>query len=291
MAASPRVKLIGSQSSGFSKWVLFIIVSAVTVTIIVLSWWKISYERQQRFLSDAHRTEMTAQAVKKCGSDARCVRLELLQKEASADNFVRSLQDETADWTFFLLLLGVVTGGVSILGLIWIRASLLAAREANSINAAAIITSERAWVFSRVETHTQLEEYHGEVMQLDIRVVNKNTGKSAAINVHTNIHSSDGDHIDQVMDLLAKESLQSDSSQNGVLLAPGDEYSRPWMWSSHDRFDIQFDGSVRFIVGCVTYETLFDDQKHQTGFVFCIAAPDRSDGPAILVPWSGSFAT
>ncbi|MBY3335512.1 hypothetical protein HFN99_01010 [Rhizobium laguerreae] len=292
MAASPRVRLIGTQSEGFSKWILYGVIVAVVAIIVALTWWKLGYERQQHSIIEAYRTETTAQIVRRCGNDVQCARLEMRRSFGSADAFARSLQDETADWTFLLLLLGIATGGLSILGLIWIRASLLAAREANSINAAAIMTSERAWVFSRVVTEQQLRfEHDDEIAYLDIQIVNKNAGKSAAINVHTNVACSDGDHIHEVMDQLARDSLKFDSSEFGVLLAPGDEYAREWLWADHDDIGIKFNRSVRFIVGCVTYETLFDDEKHQTGFVFSIDAPERMDGPAILRPWAGSFAT
>ncbi|TAY37192.1 hypothetical protein [Rhizobium leguminosarum] len=292
MAASPRVKLIGTRSDGFSKWVLFVTIAAIAATIAAVSWWKLGYERQQNFLIDAYRDDTIEQAVRKCGNDIRCIPLELRRSRGSADAFVRSLQDETADWTFLLLVLGVMTGGISILGLIWIRASLLAAREANNINAAAIMTSERAWVFSTVAPDGEVEYFHdGEVTSLHIKIINRNAGKSAAINVHTNIHSSDLSRVSEVMDLLAKESLQYDSARNGVLLGPGEEYNREWVWTSHDRFEIEFRTAPVLIVGCVTYETLFDDEKHQTGFVYIIGEPTMTGGPPTLRLWSGGFAT
>ncbi|WP_155947798.1 hypothetical protein [Rhizobium sp. 2MFCol3.1] len=292
MAISPRVKLLGESTDGFPKVVLVLTITVVTIAIAALTTWKLSYEKEQREVRDASRSAMVRRVQKQCQLDLECLRQELSGLSAAGDNLAQSLQDETADWTYFILILGVVTGGVSVLGLVWIRASLLAAREANALNAAAIITSERGWVFSTVRPLDVLRlEHDGESSSLHIGITNRNAGKTAAINVHTNVHSSDLHSIPLVMDMLATESLEFDSEHHGTLVPPGESYEREWSWTNYDRFEIEFRSQADFIVGCVTYETLFDDKKHQTGFVYLIEPTDELNGKPILRPWSGGFAT
>ncbi|WP_454700823.1 hypothetical protein [Agrobacterium burrii] len=231
------------------------------------------------------RQEQLSKAFRECSGVQSCITRKLISGTVQ-EQLDSEIQNEIANWTFGLLITAILGAGTSLVGLVWIRASLIAARHANEINSLSISNAERAWVFPDVEPKGYVEyPEDSSVPILEIVTVNRNFGKTAAMNVRTNIGASSLDHIDSVMKSLVAENLSL--TENGILIPPGDSRLREWVWSGDDRFELEM-SDIAFIVGCVAYETMFDNEVHVTGFVYWLSVDDW--GKPVLTPWAGSFA-
>lgn len=275
-----------------SRWgeITATIIALILGSILVFALFsqKQFYEISEGRLRNSLQVKMGDAAFKECKGDAVCINKKLPASFDDKAALDRAIQDEISDWNFGLLIVAVFGSATSVVGLIWIRASLAAAREANEINASAIANSERAWVFQEVERKSWIE-YPDGIPQMEILVKNKNYGKTAAFNVRTHVVSSDIESIDTVMAQLTDHVLHVDHD-DGLLIPPGEVRHRPWMWSGEDSLQVGIDPhKADFIVGCVAYETMFDDETHVSGFVYYIQW--RTDGSFELSPWRGSFAT
>ncbi|MCF6370964.1 hypothetical protein [Rhizobium halophilum] len=220
---------------------------------------------------------------------------------------------EIADWTFGLLLTSMIGVGFSVIGLYWVRETLLAtrgtaeaAREANEITRTSNETSERAWIVSRVKPMSHITLDPDGNWGLPIVIENKNAGKTPALNVSTNVIAASLDEIGGAVSYLRKES-GAHLKINGIMLAPNGVVERRWMFHTTMTNEFYHTSSEipEFIVGCVTYHTIFDEDLHHTIFVYHVSRdtgfevgfvdPKLYDGmppeEVYLWPWTGSYAT
>ena len=181
-----------------------------------------------------------------------------------------------------------IVGAMSgLLGLFWIRQTLLAANRANEISREAFITGERPWIFTEIEADFEADLDEHDIWSLDITIVNKNYGKSVALRVHSNIASCPLGKQKEAIEKLCTVSREQ-VFDDGILLAPGETFRRPWKWTYDPEEWVgklkDYEPVARMIVGCVTYETPFNDGLHQTAFAYVIDAGK-------LAKWSGGFAS
>nr|WP_155755931.1 hypothetical protein [Rhizobium leguminosarum] len=197
-----------------------------------------------------------------------------------------NIQEQTADWTFGTLLVGIVGALSGLLGLFWIRQTLLAANRANEISREAFVTGERAWIFTEIQPDGESEvDEHGN-WNFPIVIVNTNYGKTVGLKVHSNIASCPMGKEREILEKLCEESRRL-PFDDGVLLAPGETFRREWKWGYQPG---EWEGKLkpyeyvaRMLVGCVTYETPFGTGTHQTAFVYIVEGNE-------LKKWSGGFA-
>lgn len=274
------------------SWGFFFSVIAILVAGITIHWLieaKDKFEASQSATANTIFQTRVEKANKQCRGASECYR-SVLRGSDLQDQFDSQIQNEIANWTFGLLIIAVLGACTSVVGLVWIRASLVAARHANDINSMSIANSERAWVFSDVRALGAVNEHMG-VRSLHILVDNKNFGKTAASNVRTNVGAASLDTIDEVMKRLVKVSNTPSPIRQGLLIPPGDLRTREWGWSANMIQGVEINTAldpIEFIVGCVCYETMFDSEVHVSGFVYWIN--DDGLGTVHLVPWAGSFA-
>ena len=274
------------------SWGVLFSVIAIAVAALTIYWLIDAKEKfeasQTATISTIFQTRIE-KARKDCRGASECFR-EILRGSDLQSQFDSQIQNEIANWTFGLLVIAVLGACTSVVGLVWIRASLVAARHANEINSMSIANAERAWVFSDAHADGYLNENHG-VRSLEIRVDNKNFGKTAASNVRTNVGAATLDTIDDVMKRLVEDCSAPSKVKDGLLIPPGEVRVREWVWSSDATQGLEVDtslGPVEFIVGCVCYETMFDSEVHVSGFAYWISVDDWDR--ITLVPWAGSFA-
>lgn len=220
---------------------------------------------------------------------------------------------EIADWTFGMLLTSMIGVSFSVVGLYWVRGTLLAtrgtaeaAREANEITRASLQTSERAWIVSKIKPVGPISVDSDGHWLMPAHIVNSNVGKTPALNVSSNLLVTDSSGIPAAVEKLKQEAL-SNNKGSGILIAPQDGFERRWFIgsSSIEGDNDNHEGIPEFIVGCVTYSTIFDEKIHYTIFVYNVSRntgstsgfvdPELYDGmppeEIYLWPWSGSHAT
>lgn len=205
-----------------------------------------------------------------------------------------STEKEIADWTFGMLLVSLGTAAISLGGLYWVARSIDASRRANELSALAIKTSERPWIIVHVEQAGPYEKTEkGFNIPLDIVYTNK--GNTPALRAHS---WSGGTVYERQKDALrkgiVKYGTKKSGEENGILLAPGQIFRRPW-FVSYDCSDDdigELDGAkiASVVYGAVHYGTNFDEEIHLTAFVF-IVEPARRRGKVTFRPWAGGLAT
>lgn len=275
-----------------SIWGLIITAIAVLFAALTIYWLteaKKAFEASQAATANSIVETRIAKANRDCRGAVDCFQATLRGSDLQ-EQFDSQVQNEIANWTFGLLIIAVLGACTSIVGLVWIRASLVAARHANEINSMAISNAERAWVFSEVHPEGHIQEVDG-IDCINIRVEHKNFGKTAASNVRTNIGAASLDTVDEVMKRLVADNTKPSTAKYGLLIPPGDVRHRAWVWSSDETQGVKIDLSIdkaSFIVGCVSYETMFDTDVHVSGFVYSVNVD--SWGTLKFHPWAGSFA-
>jgi hypothetical protein len=144
---------------------------------------------------------------------------------------------------------------------------LVAAREATAAD-------NRAWITVKLEVNSF--EFQKNVGAFDVKVRVENIGKTPALHVHTHVDVVvDHDFVsisNDVRKLAALNRLKDRSSSR--ILAPNDFYLRPWgptfevnLEEFENRYSREF---YPVIIGCVTYETQFGTELHQTAFAYVV---------------------
>lgn len=273
-----------------SIWGLIITAIAVLVAGLTINWLvevKADFEASQAATANSIIQTRLTKASRECHGAVDCFQATLRGSDLQ-DQFDSQIQNEIANWTFGLLIIAVLGACTSIVGLVWIRASLVAARHANEINSMSISNAERAWVFPDVRPSGYMGEQDG-ARWLPVRVENKNFGKTAASNVRTIVGAASLNTIDEVMSRLVSRNNEPSPVRDGLLIPPGEVRQREWVWSSDASQDLPITSeAVSFVVGCVSYETMFDSEVHVTGFVYSIEIDELER--VTLLPWAGSFA-
>lgn len=218
---------------------------------------------------------------------------------------------EMADWAFGAVAASLASVAFSVVGLFWVKETLVATRltaraavEANEITRSQIETSERAWIVCKVKPVGRIRIEESGHWVMPIVVVNSNVGKTPALHVSTNVIAADMDDLEAAISFI-KSGNRARHRENGIMLAPNDSYERKWGFSSA-MVDPAYQRNFRipdFIVGCVSYSTIFDDDAHSTIFVYHVSrdtGPDAGyvggiyDGmppeEVYLWPWNGSSA-
>lgn len=150
-----------------------------------------------------------------------------------------------------------------------------AAGEQVRIARQAVNANERAWLSVELNSHEGLafERLGGPRLRINLFI--KNIGKTAAMNVHTQVwmFSRATDAPIKGRELAVEQRKTSPTSSR--LLLPQDGYDRPWVVGLHPR-EIREDPLAEdllhpAIFACVTYQTLPDLALHQTAVCYSLS--------------------
>jgi hypothetical protein len=191
-------------------------------------------------------------------------------------------------WSTWILVVEVITSVGVLVILYWIRELYLAAR-AMQLNLLKLRGSaSRPWINVEILADGDLEKRQ-DGSGISINVLYQNVGMSPAIRAHTVVASAPLGHEAEVLAKISKQTRET-GVQLGILLGPGESFSRPWYWSFKvEDWPNEIDRMVaRLVVGCVTYESPLDDELHQTAFAFVV---EETEVGVEFKPWAGSYAT
>jgi hypothetical protein len=274
-----------------------LIVSALTA--LVVSALVLPIRMKLGFLDESSRLDREAKAEAVENVSNLCVRsgspssvtcfARTIDSNISADR-EHLVQVEIANWTFGMLITSIVGLVSGLLGLYWIRDTLKATNRSNEIGREALIVSERAWITSEIIQEADLDVEQDGTWFIEVSIRNTNFGKTPALKVHSNIAAATFGKEREELARICRENL-SFNEDYGIMLAPGQTFSRPWRWHSArvDEGD-EIGNSSKVLVGCITYQTTFDQVQHQTAFVFIVEPDPDVSGKVIFRPWAGSFA-
>lgn len=155
----------------------------------------------------------------------------------------------------------------------WSTAKLWKAGEKQAVlTKQALISSQRAWISISLEADGDLDVTR-QGIQLPVCLHVHNIGRSPALRTHTMMKMVMFSNriSSKLVELTEKEKMPNMTSSRLVL--PDESYDRKWV-PSMSRLEIEKDkiGSDiwPYIIGCVSYQVLGDDEVHQTAFVYSV---------------------
>lgn len=173
--------------------------------------------------------------------------------------------------------------------------------EANGINREAMIADQRPWVSVTVTQVAPITwDSNGANFTFDF--ILENTGKTPAVNARIDMKVF-GDRGVNDIERQRTLSLQAEKSQAfmGVTLFPGktatmristiigqaelDDRKRGWLES----YKKECDWIMPVLIGCVTYDNVFNDVRRQTGFIREILCAIPKDNSVAIGPSVGNI--
>lgn len=210
-------------------------------------------------------------------------RLEIISLTAARRaNYLSYKQAIVGAWS---TVLGFATLGAAALAALYAKASADQARRSADIAQAAFAAGERAWITVEMG---KVEDFYiardggiGAMIALDI----KNIGKTPALNAHTLVDMIlDYSEAPDALAELCKRNLFSDQKSSRMVL-PQQSYTRKWGPNCHPYEVAKQPHGFLFpvIIGCVTYQTLPDNELRQTAFAFALSvSDDKGEGSRLI---------
>lgn len=140
-----------------------------------------------------------------------------------------------------------------------------------------LISEQRAWISFDFFIRSGIE-FHENGADIAVSVINRNIGKTPALEVHTQISPivySSGPNEEFVTSKFQKmaNACRKEEPNYGKLLLPGSSYEREWSITFPNDELCKYKYLPLFIMVCVTYKILHDKELHQTAILYGLILP------------------
>lgn len=188
--------------------------------------------------------------------------------------------------------------GIGVFGALLVFAGLVYTARMTAISRHTLVASARAWMVTNVETDGDFIVDPVSGLGLPIKMLNKNIGKTPALNVRTHVSIVEGwpvmgsDPVQEGFRKLKEANIDVDAVAAARLVIPGESYERLWFASTDRSYRVESLLIFPRLLVLITYNVLHESKPRHTGFVYHISRRGGLiDGIGITVPQSDLVLT